>query len=741
MPKASPAVLAFNGGIFSPELEGRTDLTKYGSACRIMQNFVPRIAGAARKRSGTRFVNEVKTSANVTRLVSFEFGTTQAYVLEFGNLYMRVYRNGGIILVGAGPTVFELVTPYTTAQIDALQLAQSADVLYVAHPSHAPQKITRTAHDAWTITEIAFDWQPFSPENIDESITVYASAATGSTTLTATSGIFTSDMVGGSFKMRELIGSHHGEWEPASPNTDYNGLFATGDTRYWGGNVYEYSAGAGNTGTSPPIHKTGTETDGHLLWLYRHSGAGYVKITGYTSPTVVTGTVTKRLPASMIGSGSPTFRWSHGAWSDKNGFPRSVTFFEDRLAWAGTSGNPQTIWLSRTGQYEDHQQTDEDESALIFTLNTDQVNVIEWLSAGEVLVIGTAGAEFVLSASNRTDALTPGNVRAPRRGTSGSKSGVQPIRVGEVVLFVQRAGRKLLEFVFDFDTDSYVAPDMTILAETVTQPGIGAMAYQQEPNRLVWCVLDDGQLVSFTYEREQQVTAWHTHPIGGAGVAVESVATIPHPTGDRDQVWLIVKRTIDGATKRYVEYIEKDWEPTDIEDSFFVDSGLTYDGVAATVISGLTHLEGESVTILADGAAHALKTVSSGSITLDRSASVVQVGLNYQGTVQIMRLEAGAADGTAQGKTKRITRAVFRLYQCGGAFLYGPDDVQANMDEYSFRKPSDLMDTAVPLFSGDTKSLKFQGPYEQEGRVTFRHSLPLPCTLVAVYPQLHTQDR
>ena len=819
MPKASPIQTAFNAGELSPRLEGRVDLAKYGAGCAKLQNFLPLVQGGALKRSGTRFVREVKTSTLATRLIAFEFGTTQAYILEFGNLYMRVYWNGGIVLDGAGPAVDETVTPYATADLEALQVAQSADVLYVAHPDHAPRKIERRGHDVWTITTIDFEWQPFSPENVDQNTGASASAATGTgITLTSGGGNFTSDMVGGYFKLRELIGSVHGKWESFSANTDWDsaGAIVAGDTRYWEGNVYELTdKGISDTsGTSPPIHDVGIVADERWKWEFLHPGSGYVQITAFTDAFRVTADVVKRLPASVAnadvtitaattanpvvitaaghryengdrvyiqavggmteinqrqftvaGQTATTFelkdedgtehtaytaggivvklthRWSDGAWSTENGYPRTVTFFEDRLWWAGSSGNPQTVWASKTGEYENHQVVDLDESALLFTLNTDQVNVIEWMSAAKLLALGTAGGEFVVSASSETEAITPGNVRAVRHATYGSKSEVQPVRVEQVALFVQRAGRKLREFVFDFDTDSFVAPDMTVLADHIALARIKKMAFQQEPNRILWCVLEDGQLVGFTYERRQEVTGWHRHLIGGVSSFVESVAVIPHPDGDRDQVWLIVRRTVDGATKRYVEYFEEDWLRTnDAEDAFFVDSGLTYDGAPATVISGLTHLEGETVKILADGATHPDKTVASGSITLDDSASVVQVGLSYEAVLQTMRIEAGAADGVAQGKTKRITRTVFRLDQTGPGLFYGPTDVDADMDELNMRDGSDLMDSPVPLFDGDTERLLWPEGYEQLGRVTVKHKLPLPCTVTAIMLQLSTQD-
>jgi hypothetical protein len=191
-----------------------------------------------------------------------------------------------------------------------------------------------------------------------------------------------------------------------------------------------------------------------------------------------------------------------------------------------------------------------------------------------------------------------------------------------------------------------------------------------------------------------------------------------------------------------VEVLEPEWVRTNaVTSAFFVDSGLSYSGVAATTMTGLGHLEGQTVSILADGATHPDKTVSGGSVTLDRASTNVHIGLAYSSTLQTMRLEAGASDGTAQGKTKRFTNVVIRLDQTGSGLLYGPTDVDADMDELHLRDSFDPMDAGVPLFDGDTEVLSWPEGYEQVGRLTLKHTLPLPCTITAIMPQVNTQDR
>ena len=882
MAKASTIQSSFNAGELSPTLDGRVDLAKYGYGCAKMENFYPLVQGGARKRSGTRFVNEVRDSADVTRLIPFEFNTTQAYILEFGNFYMRVYKDGGQVLDSLS-AIYEIATPYPSATLDAIQYAQSADVLYLAHPDWNPRKLIRTAHDAWTLSIIAFNHVPFEPTNLDVAVKIRCSDTTGegrtltsasadetcdtntnttvtmdstadihagmavsgsgiptsttvasvtnsttfelsaaatvtatNATLTFQEALFTTAMIGGQFKLSELLGSNHGVWEPRSDNTAYGGSLSVGGSVYFENNAYELTEKTTGlvTGTSAPIHDVGIASDGKFKWKFLHSGDGYVTITlvdgksidattdatpvsvstddahgyvtgnsvyisgtgitaldrkywtvtktsdttftldtstapgftsssGFTDGFTATCDVVKRLPESVVGLvADATHRWAHGAWTGKNGYPRTVSFFEDRLWWAGTDNNPQTLWASRTSNYENHQIIDLDESAMIFTLNTDQVNVIEWINAGRKLTIGTAGGEFICSAALEGEALTPGNVSVVRHSTYGSKPKVSPLRVEQVLLFVQRAGRKLREMVYDDAVNSYVAPDMTILTDHITLGGVTRMAFQQEPNRQVWATLATGDLICFTYERAQQVTAWHRHTLGGTDAKVESIAVIPHPDGDQDQLWMVVSRTIGGVTKRFVEFMEPEWLRSNARTSaFFIDSGLSYSGVAVTSVTGLSHLEGQTVSILADGATHPDRVVVSGTVTMDRSATVVHVGLPYSATLQTMRLEGGASDGTAQGKTKRITNVVVRLDQTGGGLRYGPTEVDADMDEFFIRDSYDPMSEAVPLFDGDTDVLPWPSGYEQDGKVTIRHTLPLPCTITAIMPQLNTQDR
>ena len=713
----APAQTSFNAGELSPLLKGRPTLDKYRNGCETLENFIPQIQGPARKRPGTRFVAEVKDSADATRLIPFEYSTTQAYVLEFGDLYIRFYLDGGVVESSPG-VPYEIVSPYTSAQLAALEYAQSADVIYITHPDHPPYKLARASALSWTITAVTFAWPPFNDENVGTT-TLTASAVTGNITLTASASLFVAADVGSYFKISEVSASKYNQWTTGVS-------YSSGDIVYYLGNIYQSGTTAA-AGSRPPIHTSGAESDGAVTWTFLHDGAGYAQITGYTSATLVNATVIKRLPATAL-TGST--RWAEGAWSARRGYPHAVTFYEDRLWFAGSTSKPQTLWASVSGDYENHKYGTNDDDALNYTINTQDMNTIEWLAPTKVLAIGTANGEFTLGATQISDPVTPTNVKITPQTTFGSATDVKPLRVGSVILFLQRAGRKLREYAYQFDTDSFVAPNMNVLADHITESGVLELAYQQEPSQIVWAPRTDGVLTGMTYGRTEDVVGWHRHTIGGG--IVESAVTVPHWDGDQDVLWLIVRRTIDGSTVRYVEYVEK--YMTD-EYAFFVDCGLTYDGSPVTAISGLDHLEGEEVAVLVDGAVHPNRTVSAGAINLQLAGSVVNVGLPYTATIKTMPIDIATNAGTSFIDEKRAHKIVMQLYQTGPGLWYGP--TVAEMDEYAVRSSQDAMDNPVPLFTGFTEALPWPSGSERGPQLMIQHRLPLPCTVVALIPELN----
>jgi len=417
--------------------------------------------------------------------------------------------------------------------------------------------------------------------------------------------------------------------------------------------------------------------------------------------------------------------WAEGAWSDVRGYPRAVTLHEQRLCFGGSIYQPQTVWGSVTGDFENYARGTLDTDSFAYTLGATEFNAILWFVSQGRLLIGTTAGEWSMWSGDQGIPITPSQVKVDQQSSYGSKPGVSGMLVNDLVLFVQRQGRKIRELSFSLEKDGYLAPDLTLLSEHVTRGGVVQIAYQGgEETSILWAVTGNGVLIGMTYQRDQNVMAWHRHPIDGF---VESVATI-YGAAD-DELWLVVRRTINGATVRYVERINPaKW--TDKADCFFVDCGKTYTfGAATTAITGLAHLSGKTVSILADGCVEPNQVVSGGgTITLANASSKVHVGLPFTTTVKPMRIDRDATLGNSQGLVKQVRNLVIRVIDTLG-LKYG--DGKAGYESLTFRDTDDAMDASPALFTGD-KEVEFPGEHETEGDIVIKQDQPLPMTLIAI---------
>ena len=870
MAKVNFAFSNFTAGELSPRLGGRTDLSKYYNGCNVMENFLVHPHGGASRRPGTRYVADCKSHTAKSRLINFQFNVEQAYVLEFFNLGFRIYKDGGQVVSGSPAAAVQVTTTYTTAQLAALKFAQSADVMYIVHPDHVVRKISRTSHTAWTITDVTFARGPFLDANTTTT-TMTADARSGSSitiTASAVTGVNSGNGFTAGVDIGRLVKLHHG-YAKISAVTDTTHCTATAvendnfieelEPTYASNTIAFVEGDPSSTGLEHNDRMTdsakgfvaqGFETGMQITVTGAGTSANntdylLVSVTEDTmllSPSDDCVSEAASATITVVGKLVADKSWALGAFH-LNNQPTCVAFYEQRLVFAATANQPQTVFFSVGGDFENFTGGTDADSALTYTIGSNQVNVIRYLSSSRSLLVGTSGGEFAVRASGNDEPLSPTNAQIKQQSAYGSAN-VQPVQVGNAVLFLQRAYRKIRELTYNYDSDSYVAPDLTILSEHITEGGLSEMAYQQEPDNIVWAVRNDGVLIGMTYRREEQVIAWHRHIIGGvsgnaqvtvtdfANIAVgtelkltksdgtvitftseavsgdapaetlgfrpnesndttadniftavnahadftvenpsaavvtiiettragtgflsidstddvrlavtsqsnalvESVATIPGD--DEDEVWIVVQRTINGATKRYIEYMKAFDFGTDIEDAFFVDSGLTYTGTSATTLSGLSHLETENVHTLTNGATTNNETVASGAITIDIATTKAHVGLPFSSTLQTMRLEAGATDGTAQGKVKRIDEVTVRLFRTVNALVGGD---LTTLDRISFRSGVDLMNIAVPLFDGD-KQIELPSGFDQDGFVVVRQDLALPMTLIAVIARAQTFD-
>ncbi|VWC96004.1 gp12 [Burkholderia lata] len=768
MPRATWTQTNFNGGEWSPLTHGRVDLSKYKNGLAQCQNYVPTAQGGLTRRPGSRYVAEVKNSANPARIIPFQFSVTQAYVLEFGPNYIRFYANDGQLLNGGVP--YEISTPYAANELFQIVFAQSADTLYIAHQNHPPMKLQRFGATNWQLNTINFLDGPYLPLNTSAT-TLTPSGTSGTVTVTAsgTAGInngagFQSSDVGSALRIKcgavwlwgtiaSVTSTTQITWtiyQAQAPRT------AVIQANCSGGSVFSYTVvdGGAGYGAQPPTLGVSAPNGGSggsqaVCYPQLTNGSVSAVVASITGTSYNSATVTVGNPAA-IPAQTTTF-WRLGVWGATNGYPAAVVFNQDRLIWAGPTQYPNRIDGSNVSDYENLAPssidgTVADNNAISFTLNANEVNAIRWMVSDEWgLLVGTAGAEWVLAPNNTQAVITPTNVQA-KMTTSYGCAQVQALRVGKSTLFVQRTQRKLREMTYQFVISTYQAPDISLVSEHLTKGGIKQIDVAMAPQQTLWMCRNDGTLVGIIYDKDQDLNGWHQHQMGGwydaaqtLPAQVESIACIPDPTTTRDELWVLVNRNINGANHRYVEVLTKYWEDGDaLTTAVFLDASSQYSGAPTTTVSGLTWLIGQTVGVLADGSVHPDCVVSStGSITLQRSASTVQVGLKYTSTAKTLRIEAGGADGPAQGKYKRIHRAILRFFQSVGLTLTTATSAPAIPEP--FRDSSMLMDNPVGLFTGD-KRWSWEGSYDTDGQITWSQTDPLPSNILLLSAQLETQD-
>lgn len=828
---------SFNSGELSPLIHLRSDLEKYRSGCRTLENMLITPYGGARRRPGTEYIATTKDGGKV-RLSRFQYSVSDSYVLEWGDNYMRVYRNGTQVMSGMSP--YEIATPYSDSDLFEFQVAQINNIAYIVHPSHAPRKLSRTADDDWTLAVVDFETAPGYPPLLDENAidtwTIetqfddgtggpYPAWVTAHAYVIGTrvehgsvvyrcikahnSGPTTEPGVGANWQLGWVVdfgdrGSAIGQEIDlvASQATfdalQIDGYFEIAEQRSVGSFEVELKAIAANNGkTSPPLviqgkwsfNTFGTwkgrfiierskdrgitwedvrsfesdgdrnvstegEEDGRVLlrlrWSHDATGSsnprgvlsavdgfirGLVRISAVTDSTHAKGITIVPVEKTV------TKYWSEGAWSNYRGFPRTVASNEQRIVYGGNAWRTQSLWGSAIDDYENFQKGVEDDDSWTHSLAASEQNAIQWLLSQKQLLIGTSGGEWVLASSKDDVPVTPTNVRARRHSNHGSE--YLPARlVNEVALFIQRGSRKVREMVFSFEADGYVSADVTMLAEHISEGGIVQTEFQQQRDAILWCVNGKGELIGLTYERSQNVTGWHRHVTGGDDDGIESVAVVSTP-GEEDEVWLSVRRTINGDVVRYIERFRPDQFRAqvagDLTGLFFVDSGRRATGSGLTVLTGLDHLEGETVQVIADGAVLTPRLVAGGKIELDKpqdpaGAAVLVAGLAFSSILEPMALEAGLQNGTSASREKRIHEVVIYFHQTSGCKV--SDKIDGRFDVLPFRDGTMTPGLPPDLLTG-AKVHKLDARHEMMASFVIKQDLPLPMTILAVVPKFN----
>lgn len=798
MAAGNPQTTNLTAGELSPLLDGRQDLDFYANGCRRLENMIVLPHGPARRRGGSIFKAEVKNSAAFTSSLDFEFSIEQAYKIEAGERYFRFFRNQargevtetdaaivngtfdadiagwtdvsagtGAIGHDAGSGRLSLNTPSAgneaaaeqqvahskIGQLHVLQIAVFGAVtdsitLKLGTTSGGTELLERvlevgTHAIAFVPTATPFFLRvenPFAKALQIDDVALIGSGAAAPAPLELAAPYLSAEVAAiqttQSADVLYLVHPDHftRKLERRS-DADWSLVLFPFKDGPWGlentdASITLTPSAASGLGISITASKNlFAATDvGRNVRIKNGGGWGWAVITSFANPTVVTADVRK---AFALGAESA---WRLGLYSDTTGHPRAVTFHDQRLVFGGHRALPIAYEASKIGAFETFTPGIADDDPISGLLAANKVNAILWLASDDVLLCGTQARVWRVGSKINEETITP--TKAPNKSQAPTAAApLPPVEAGDAWLFVGRHGRKLRELRFAFENEKYNARDVTQRAEHVTLGGITDLAWQQEPWGIVWAVTGLGALLGFTYLREENVLAWHRHPLGGGGLA-EAVTVIPGQ--GQDEVWLTVRRSIGGQTRRFVELLDEDFtDDKAVEDAFFVDSGLKYDGPAVTVLAGLDHLEGEPVQVLADGAAHPDKVVAGGQITLDRPTSKAAVGLAMPWRLSPTRYELQLREGSSSGETKAVNRLVVNLYRTLGLKI-GADE--ASLQEVPFRTPEDLMDKPLPLFTGE-RDLPFPGSHELDPRILLGGDLPLPATVVSLAPKMEVSAR
>ena len=646
MSRAATLQTNFTTGEIDPLLKSRIDIDQYYNSLEQARNVVIQPQGGITRRPGLQYVSTIPSAAapqSGCRLVPFEFSTTQSYMLLFVHNRMYIYKDKVLQTnINASGNDY-LTTSITSAMIGTIDYAQSADTLIVVQEDMAPKQIKRGAsHTAWTITDITFEYIPKFAFSLSTS---------------NPAGTITPSAVDGNITI-----------------TASSSVFSSG-------NVNDYVEAV--------------------------DGIGRARITRFVSGTSVEAIV--EIPffnTSAIANGSWLLEVDYvDAWSNTNGYPRTVTFHEGRLYFGGSKSRPNTIFASRVARFFDFNPGEAlDDDAIEVTLNTGQVNAVTGLFSGRDLQIFTKGGEFFLPQSD-LDPITPGNVVIQGATKRGSKEGIKPVGAESGTMFIQRSGKSLREFLFSDVELSYISNNISLLSShLLVSPTDLALrkATSTDDGDLLLIVNNDGSLATYSILRGQNVIAPSLSSTDGEFINVAV---------DVDTIYFVIKRTVNSNTVYHVETFNDD----NTTDGSILFIGGTKP--SSTTLSGLSHLQGKTVKVIADDAMQTDKVVNgSGQITLDAiPTTYVEVGLNYTPTIKTMPVELKLPSGNTVGQKKRIVEAT--------ALLYLSQNLTLDAKEFPF--------TAASFFTGKKRRKPMLG-YDREGQLTFSQSAPLFFTLLGV---------
>ena len=755
------------------------------------------------------------------------------------------YTSGGSAQSNAP---YELVTPYTEAELPRLGYTQSADIMTITHPNHDPRNLNRLADDSWTLTTINYASIVAAPTFAGStSKTITAVTQANPAVVTAVAHGFTTGNtvdISGVIGMTELNNRSFNIVVLTTDTFELLGVDSILYSTYISGGTVTRPNSAATIGTGAgtyaktytyvvtAVDKNGIEslastlvslttsslstTAGIRLTWEGVPDAAYYRV--YKDPSNNTqffgwiGDSTNLTfddfnIAPITSDAPPEDRQPFNDTSNK---PSVVTYFQQRQLFANTNNEPQTVFTTQTADFNSLRTSSpaRDDDAITFTIAAQQVNEVRHLISLDSLIILTSGGEWIAS-EGQNRVLTPSTIGVRPQSYNGA-SWVKPVIINSTALYLQEKGARLRDLGYQFSSDKYTGNDLSIMAEHLFEGyQITEMAYADEPYGILWCIRDDGVMLGLTYQREHEVWGWHQHTTEGE---FESVATITED--DRDAVYMIVKRTVNGSTVRYVERMEKR-EQTNAEDCFYVDSGLSYNGTVAVItavtqanpavvtavahgfnngesvritdvsgmielngnvyivanstvdtfeltttdstsftayisggvasqvvtsLSGLGHLEGKNVAILADGYEVVDRTISSGVISpvLNRAANKIHIGLSYLPAVEMLDIDIASPTDTLKAKSVSVSKVFIEVEKSRGGWVGARVDVNSSQT-IKFQE-------IKPRFDGDAYDAISLKTYKQEviidpiwgkgGGVRIEQRAPLPMSILSVIPEV-----
>lgn len=654
---------------------------------------------------------------------------------------------------------YEIPSPYAEQDLFDLHYVQSADVLTLVNPGYAPRELRRNGATNWELSTILFV-PHLSPPSVQVTGNNKGTAYFYQYVVTAVDADGLRESVASSPAqgvVRGIDGISNAN--PMVINTDGNHNLAVGRSVFientgipeLDGNYYTVSTvvdadeitledAAGNIIDSTSF---GTYTSGGTIVtagvknnLYATGGANTISwapvsgaayynvykwqggIYGYIGQTAGSTLIDDNIDPDL-GKTPPRY---DAVFDGTGKYPGAVSYFEQRRCFAGTTQQPQNFLATRSGTESEmtYSLPVKDEDRISFRVSAREANTIRHIVPLSQLILLTSSAEWRVTANN-SDALTPTSISVRPQSYIGA-SNVQPVIINNTLIYVAARGGHIRELGYNWQSNGYITGDMSLrAAHLFDYYDIVDMAYAKAPQPLVWFVSTSGKLLGLTYSPEQQIGAWHQHDTDGV---FESCAVVAE--GNEDVLYVIVKRTIDGVEKRYVERMASR-QFDDQADAIFVDCSLTYDGAAATTISGLDHLEGKTVSILADGAVHPQRVVESGSITLEYPVEKAQIGLPITADIQTLPMAAQVDNAFGQGRYKNVNKCWLRVYRSGGVFV-GPSS--SKLTEAKWRE-SEEWGEPTGLRTEEIEIL-IQPSWGSDGQVFVRQSDPLPLSLLSM---------